>query len=96
MPAVLTGNGGAPPPASAFSRRVQYVLFAGYVIAIVGIMFAIALLLVSRLDPRSFSTLRGIVVDAGALFTGAGRAGVRSGDDALDTLDDYSRRGQPE
>ena len=72
-----------------YSRRVQYSLFAGYVIAIVGIMFSVALLLVSRLDPRAFSTFRGIVVDAGALFTGVGRAGVRASQDAGDAVDAY-------
>lgn len=72
-----------------FSRRVQYGLFAGYVVAVVGIMFSIALLLVSRLDPRSFATLRGMVIDAGALFTEIGRAGVRAGDDTLDAIDAY-------
>jgi len=59
-----------------FSRRVQYGLFAGYVIAIVGILVGAALLLIARLDPRAFGTLRGVVVDAGALFTGMGRSGV--------------------
>jgi len=64
-----------------FSRRVQYGLFAGYVVAIVGILLAAGLLLIARLDPRAFGTLRGIVVDAGAVFTGVGRVGVDAGND---------------
>lgn len=72
-----------------FSRRVQYGLFAGYVIAIVGILFALALLLVSRLDPRAFATFRGIMIDAGALFTGIGRAGVRAGESGIDAVGAY-------
>ena len=76
-----------------FSRRVQLGLFAGYVIAIAGILFAVALLLVSRLDPRAFGTLRGLAVDAGALFTGIGRAGVRAGHDAVDAIDAYIEAG---
>ncbi len=72
-----------------FSRKVQYGLFAGYVIAIVGVMFAIALLVLSRLDPRAFGTLRGVVIDAGALFTGIGRSAVRAGHDASDALSAY-------
>lgn len=40
-------------------------------------MAAAALLLVARLDPRAFSTLHGIAIDAGSFVSGAGRAGVR-------------------
>lgn len=72
-----------------FSRRVQYGLFAGYVIATVGILFGVALLLMARLDPRAFATFRGLVVDAGALLTGAGRTGVRSAQDAGDRMAAY-------
>jgi len=76
-----------------FSRRVQYGLFAGYVIAITGIMFAAAVLLLSRLDPRAFGTLRGVVIDAGALFTGISRTGVRAAHDIGDTIDAYVAAG---
>lgn len=72
-----------------FSRRVQYGLFAGYVVAIVGILVGAALLLIARLDPRAFGTLRGVVVDAGALFTGIGRSGVDAAHDAGDTVAAY-------
>ena len=76
-----------------FSRRVQYGLFAGYVIAIVGVMLAIGLLMLSRFDPRAFNTLRGVVVDAGAVFTGLGRAGIRSGNEAGEVFDAYVAAG---
>jgi rod shape-determining protein MreC len=76
-----------------FSRRVQYGLFAGYVIAVVGIMLAIGLLMLSRFDPRAFGTLRGVVVDAGALFAGIGRTGIEAGQDAGDALDAYVAAG---
>jgi len=72
-----------------FSRRVQYGLFAGYVVAIFGILLGAALLLVAHLDPRAFGTLRGIVVDAGALFTGVGRSGMEVAHDAGDTIAAY-------
>lgn len=72
-----------------FSRRVQYGLFAGYVVAIIGILLGAGLLLVERLDPRAFGVLRGIVIDAGALFTGAGRVGVDSAHDAGDEIAAY-------
>jgi len=76
-----------------FSRRVQYGLFAGYVVATAGIMFAVGLLLVSRLDPRAFATLRGIAVDASALFAGLGRSAVRAAQDGLDVVDGYVMAG---
>lgn len=72
-----------------FSRRVQYGLFAGYVVAIIGILLGAGLLLIERLDPRAFGVLRGIVVDAGALFTGAGRVGVDATHDADDEIAAY-------
>lgn len=76
-----------------FSRRVQYGLFAGYVIAVVGILLGAALLLIARLDPRAFGTLRGLVVDAGALFTGIGRVGVEGLHDAGDSVAAYVAAG---
>lgn len=76
-----------------FSRRVQYGLFAGYVIATIGLVLAFALLLVARFDPRAFGTLRGVVVDASALFTGAGRAGVRAVHAAGDEIGAYFNAG---
>lgn len=72
-----------------FSRRAQYGLFAGYVVAIIGILGGAGLLLIARLDPRAFGTLRGVVVDAGAIFTGAGRVGIDGIDGAGDTVAAY-------
>ena len=72
-----------------FSRRVQYGLFAGYVIAIVGILVAGAMLLMARFDPGAFGTVRGIVIDASAPFTGLGRAGIRGVRDAAGEIDAY-------
>lgn len=72
-----------------FSRRVQYGLFAGYVIAVIGILVAGAMLLMARFDPRAFATVRGIVIDASAPFTGVGRAGIRAIRDGGDEIDAY-------
>ncbi|KKC23811.1 rod shape-determining protein MreC [Sphingomonas sp. SRS2] len=72
-----------------FSRRVQYGLFAGYVIATAGLVLAFALLLIARFDPRAFGTLRGVIVDASAPFTGVGRAGVRGFHSAGDEIAAY-------
>ena len=76
-----------------FSRRVQYGLFAGYVIAVVGIMLGVGLLMLSRFDPRAFGTLRGVIVDAGAIFAGIGRSGIESGHDAGEAIDAYLAAG---
>lgn len=72
-----------------FSRRVQYGLFAGYVIAVAGIVLGAGLLLLSRLDPRAFGTLRGIAIDAGSLVSGVGRSGVDAVRGGADALSDY-------
>ena len=60
-----------------FSRRVQFSLFIGYVIAIVGVVFGLALVLVARFDPNGFSLLRGAALDVTAPITSAGRTAVR-------------------
>ena len=59
-----------------FSRRVQFSLFIGYVIAIVGVVFSLALVLVARFDPTGFSLLRGAALDITAPVTSAGRTAV--------------------
>lgn len=41
-----------------YSRRAQYGLFIGYVIAIAGVLVGAVLLLISKLDPPAFSALR--------------------------------------
>ena len=41
-----------------YSRRAQYSLFIGYVIAIAGVLVGAILLLISKLDPPAFSALR--------------------------------------
>jgi rod shape-determining protein MreC len=56
----------APPSARrpGFSRRAQYGLFLGYVIAVAGVLFAVLLLIVAAIDPRGFSALKGAALDA--------------------------------
>ncbi|MFN6935744.1 MAG: rod shape-determining protein MreC [Tsuneonella sp.] len=51
----------APPHnrRSGFSRRAQYGLFIGYVIAAGGALVAVALLLLSTLNPPAFAGVRG-------------------------------------
>ncbi len=58
----------APPThrRSGFSRKAQYSLFATYVIAIAGALFAALLLVISIVDPNGFSALRSGAAEATA------------------------------
>ncbi len=60
-----------------FSRRAQYGLFAGYVLAVSGIVVGLALVLIARFDPQGFGLLRAGATDATAPASGVGRALVR-------------------
>lgn len=70
----------APPKTRrpGFSRRAQYGLFLGYVLAIGGVLVAIALLVVARVYPDAFGSLRGLALDLTTPVTASGRAGVRA------------------
>lgn len=47
-----------------FSRRAQYTVFAGYVLAASGALVGAILLLISIIDPRAFAVFRGAVREA--------------------------------
>src|SRR4051812_916064 len=59
-----------------FSRRAQYGLFLGYVIAVGGILFALLLLVVAAIDPTGFSALKGAALDVTHPVTAGGRSVV--------------------
>jgi rod shape-determining protein MreC len=68
------------PPSNrrpGFSRRAQYGLFLGYVLAVGGIVFAGLLLVLAKLDPRGFDALRGAALDITSPISSGGRAVVR-------------------
>ena len=69
----------APPSTRrpGFSRRAQYGLFIGYVVAVGGILFAILLLVVAAIDPKGFSALKGAALDATRPIGAGGRSVVR-------------------
>lgn len=69
----------APPKTRrpGFSRRAQYGLFFGYVVAVAGILFAALLLVVAVVDPTGFRALRGLALDITAPVSSAGRGVVR-------------------
>lgn len=85
------------PPSSrrpGFSRRAQYGLFIGYVVAIAGVMAGLALILVAVLDPSGFSLLRGAALDLTSPISAGARAGVRGGGDAVARIGDWWRAGE--
>ncbi|HWH16942.1 MAG TPA: rod shape-determining protein MreC [Allosphingosinicella sp.] len=69
----------APPKTRrpGFSRRAQYGLFIGYVVAVAGVVVAVLLLAVAILDPRGFSALRGAALDVTTPISSGGRSIVR-------------------
>jgi rod shape-determining protein MreC len=60
-----------------FSRRAQYGLFAGYVVAVAGVLVGAALILIARFDPQGFAMVRMGVSDAITPGSSAGRDAVR-------------------
>ena len=65
------------PPSSrrpGFSRRAQYGLFIGYVVAVAGILLALLLLAIAIIDPRGFAALRGAALDGTAPATEGSRS----------------------
>jgi rod shape-determining protein MreC len=85
----------APPSTRrrGFSRKAQYGLFLGYVVAVAGILFAILLLIVAMIDPTGFSALRGAALDATGPVSSGGRSVVGFFTGIGDTVGNYVRAG---
>lgn len=66
----------APPSTRrpGFSRRAQYGLFLGYVVAVAGVLFSVMLLVVAIIDPRGFDAMKGAALDATKPISAAGRS----------------------
>lgn len=65
-----------------FSRRAQYSLFAGYVVAVAGSLVGAVLLALSTLDPVAFAALRASVAEVSTPLS-SGLAGVGRGIGAI-------------
>ena len=76
----------APPSdrRPGFSRRAQYGIFTGYVVAIVGVLVGLALLVLSLIDPGAFSIARGA---AGEVARPLGTAGAATRTTSLGLID---------
>lgn len=85
----------APPPnrRPGFSRRAQYSLFLGYVVAVGGILFALMLLVVAVIDPRGFNALKGAALDATTPISSAGRSVVTFFEDIGGNVGNYWNAG---
>jgi rod shape-determining protein MreC len=59
------------------SRRAQYGLFLGYVVAVAGLLFAVMLLVIAAIDPTGYNALKGAALDATRPLSSAGRSVVR-------------------
>lgn len=85
----------APPSTRrpGFSRRAQYGLFLGYVLAVGGILFAAMLLLIAAVDPRGYSALKGAALDITTPITSAGRSVVGFFSGIGDSISNYFMAG---
>lgn len=66
----------APPPSRrpGHSRRAQYGLFAGYVVAVVGMLIGLLLALTARFDPAAHAAIQARLGDVTAPVSSAGRS----------------------
>ncbi len=71
----------APPSSrrSGFSKKAQFSLFTGYLLAGAGALLGLALLLLSLWQPAAFAPLRGVASDVVVAPTGEATAAARSG-----------------
>jgi rod shape-determining protein MreC len=85
----------APPSTRrpGFSRRAQYGLFLGYVVALGGIALALLLLAIAAIDPKGFAALKGLGLDATHPITVGGRAAVRGVEGAGSAIGNYFMAG---
>ena len=85
----------APPSTRrpGFSRRAQYGLFLGYVIAIGGTLFAGLMLVIAIVDPTGFNALKGAVLDVTSPVSSAGRGAVRFFEGLGGSVGNYIRAG---
>jgi len=85
----------APPSSrrSGHSRRAQYGLFTGYVLAAIGAALGAVLLAISLWRPSSFNGLRGAAGDTVAPFGQASAAGRAEGQGLFDRISGYLAAG---
>ncbi len=76
-----------------FSRRAQYGVFIGYVVAVAGCLVAVLLLAIAIVDPKGFQALRTAAADVTAPISNAGRSVVGFFSGIGDEIGNYWRAG---
>jgi rod shape-determining protein MreC len=86
----------APPSTRrpGFSRRAQYGVLLGYVIAIGGVVISLLLVVAAIADPQGFSALRGAALDLTSPVTGGGRSAVNAVTGGADSVGSYFNAAQ--
>jgi rod shape-determining protein MreC len=82
----------APPKSRrpGFSRKAQYGLFFGYVLAVGGVLVAVALILLSVTSSEGIGgTLRGLALDITTPVAKGGRGAVRAASEGGSRVSDY-------
>ncbi|AYJ87748.1 rod shape-determining protein MreC [Sphingomonas paeninsulae] len=80
------------PPSSrrpGFSRRAQYGLFAGYVVAVIGIVLGLLFALTARFDPEGHAGIQSFFADLTSPISIAGRNGVELVGSGMDGVSAY-------
>lgn len=80
------------PPVSrrpGFSRRAQFSLFIGYIIALCGVLVAALLLITAHFDPEGHNALRAVLGDVASPFSSAGRSVARGASGAFESITAY-------
>lgn len=75
------------------SRKAQYSLFLGYVLAVGGVVVALLLLLVAAIDPRGFAVVKGAALDATTPISSAGHSVLQGATGFGQSIGDYFRAG---
>jgi len=84
------------PPSNrrpGYSRKAQYGLFFGLLVAVAGIGVGLLLLAASIIDPTGLRAVRGAAMDVTTPVAGGGRGIVRTIQDAGRTVGDYFEAG---
>ncbi len=76
-------------PRPGFSRRAQYGLFAGYVIAVAGAVFALLLAITARFDPAGHAAIQSFFADLTAPVASAGRSVYETASAGVDGVAAY-------
>jgi rod shape-determining protein MreC len=84
---------GPNPKRSGFSRRAQYGVFTGYVVAGIGALVGALLLTISLLHPAAFSGFRGSAIDAAAPVAKTTAAGRSERQGLMEAVSDYVAAG---